>query len=249
MSSAALAAAIAADLASGCTPVLIVASAGTTNAGMIDPLSDCAGLAERHGLWYHVDAAWGGAMIASEKLRGVLTGLERADSATIDAHKWFATTMCCGMFLVRDVGTQSAVFHVAASYMPSHELTVDPYMNSAQWSRRFVGLRLFLSLASAGWAGHAAHIERAVEQAAQIRADLEARGWSVVNDSPLAVLTVVPPPALGSPRTIVERVLKSGRAWVSLARFEERDVVRICVTHGETSEEDLSILLETLTRV
>jgi len=125
---------------------------------------------------------------------------------------------------------------------------VDPYMNSVQWSRRFLGLRLFLSLASAGWAGHAAHIERAVEQAARIRQGLEAHGWSVVNDSPLAVLAAVPPPALGSPRTIVERVLESGRAWVSLARFEERDVVRICVTHGETSEEDLSVLLEALTR-
>jgi aromatic-L-amino-acid decarboxylase len=247
MASAALAAAIDADLASGCVPVLIVASAGTTSAGMIDPLPECADLAQRHGLWCHVDAAWGGAMIASEKLRGALAGLERADSATIDAHKWFATTMGCGMFLVRDAAAPSAVFQVSASYMPSHELSIDPYMNSAQWSRRFLGLRLFLSLASAGWAGHAAHIERAVEQTAQIREGLEARGWSIINDSPLAVLTAVPPPALGAPRTIVERVLKSGRAWVSLARFEERDVVRICVTHGETSAEDLSILLQALT--
>jgi glutamate/tyrosine decarboxylase-like PLP-dependent enzyme len=248
MATAALAEAIAADLEGGCVPVLIVASAGTTNAGMIDPLTDCAELARRHGLWYHIDAAWGGAMIASEKLRGVLAGLEQADSTTIDAHKWFATTMGCGMFLVRDAHSLSPVFQVAASYMPSHELSLDPYMNSAQWSRRFMGLRLFLSLAAAGWEGHAAHIERAVEQTARIRQGLEARGWSVVNDSPLAVLSAVPPAALGSPRTVVERVLESGRAWVSLARFEERDVIRICVTHGETSEEDLSILLEVLTR-
>jgi glutamate/tyrosine decarboxylase-like PLP-dependent enzyme len=246
MSAAALATAIALDRASGRVPVLIVASAGTTNAGMIDPLPACADLAQQHGLWFHVDAAWGGAMIASETLRGALAGLERADSATIDAHKWFATTMGCGMFLLRDASATSAVFNVAASYMPSHELALDPYMNSAQWSRRFLGLRLFLSLASAGWAGHAAHIERAVAQAARIRAGLEARGWSIVNDSPLAVLGAVPPPALGTPGAIVARVLKSGRAWVSLARFEERDVVRICVTHGETSSEDISILLEAL---
>jgi aromatic-L-amino-acid/L-tryptophan decarboxylase len=244
----ALAAAIAADLKNGCVPVLIVASAGTTNAGMIDPLLECAELAQRHGLWYHVDAAWGGAMIASVKLRSALAGLERADSATIDAHKWFATTMGCGMFLARDAKTLSHVFQVSASYMPSHELSIDPYMNSAQWSRRFLGLRLFLSLASAGWAGHAAHIERAVDQTARIRRRLEADGWSVINESPLAVLTVVPPTGAGEPRTIVERVLKSGRAWVSLARFEERDVIRICVTHGETSDEDLTVLVEILTR-
>jgi glutamate/tyrosine decarboxylase-like PLP-dependent enzyme len=248
MAPEALAAAIAADVANGHVPFLIVASAGTTNAGMIDPLAACADLAQRHRLWYHVDAAWGGAMIASEKLRGALAGLERADSATIDAHKWFATTMGCGMFLVRDATAQSDVFQVAASYMPSHEMSLDPYMNSAQWSRRFVGLRLFLSLAAAGWAGHAAHIERAVEQTAQIRSGLEARGWAIVNDSPLAVLSAVPPLARGEPRKVVERVLESGRAWVSVARFEERDVIRICVTHGETSAADIAILIESLTR-
>lgn len=246
MSIAALDAAIEEDKASGRVPVLIVASAGTTNAGMIDPLPQCADLALHHGLWYHVDAAWGGAAIASQRLRGVLAGLERADSATIDAHKWFATTMGCGMFLVRDANAPAAVFNVAASYMPSHEQSVDPYMNSVQWSRRFLGLRLFLSLACAGWEGHAAHVERAVAQAQRVRAGLEARGWSIVNDSPLAVLAAIPPGAPGDARAVVERVLGSGRAWVSLARFEERDVVRICVTHGETSEEDLSILLAAL---
>ncbi|HMK86856.1 MAG TPA: pyridoxal-dependent decarboxylase [Steroidobacteraceae bacterium] len=248
MSIEALAAAIAADQAARCMPFLIVASAGTTNAGMIDPLVECAELARRHGLWYHVDAAWGGALIASERLRGALRGLERADSATIDAHKWFATTMGCGMFLVRDGRAPSSVFHVAASYMPSHEGSVDPYMNSTQWSRRLLGLRLFLSLAAAGWAGHAAHVERAVAQAARIREGLQAKGWSVVNDSQLAVLNAVPPSHLGEARAVVARVLESGRVWVSLAQFEERDVVRICVTHGETSEEDLSILLDTLSR-
>jgi hypothetical protein len=130
--------------------------------------------------------------------------------------------------------------------MPSHELAIDPYMNSVQWSRRFLGLRLFLSLATAGWSGHAAHIERAVLQMARIRAALERLGWVVVNDSPLALITVTPPPALGDARSVVQRVLKSGRAWVSVARFEEQDVIRICVTHGETSDADLAILIEAL---
>jgi glutamate/tyrosine decarboxylase-like PLP-dependent enzyme len=246
MAPGALAAAIQADLAQGCVPVLIVASAGSTNAGMIDPLNECGDLARQYGLWYHIDAAWGGAVIASERLRGALRGLERADSLTVDAHKWFAATMGCGMFLVRDATAPAAVFHVAASYMPSRELSLDPYMNSAQWSRRFLGLRLFLSLASAGWAGHAAHIERAVEQAAWIRRSLEERGWQIANESPLAVLAVVPPAALGEPRAIVARVLESGRAWVSLAKFEDRDVIRICVTHGETSDQDLETLIEAL---
>jgi glutamate/tyrosine decarboxylase-like PLP-dependent enzyme len=246
MAPAALANAIEEDRARGCVPVLMVASAGTTNAGMIDPLEACAELARRHGLWFHVDAAWGGAVIASDRLRGVLAGLEQADSATIDAHKWFATTMGCGMFLTRDPQALSAAFHVSASFMPSREASLDPYMNTPQWSRRFLGLRLFLSLAAAGWAGHAAHIERAVDQTEWIRATLTARGWQVLNDSPLAVLAVVPPAGKASPAAVVERVLRSGRAWVALARFEEREVIRICVTHGETSAADLAILVETL---
>jgi len=246
MSPVALDQRIAQDLAAGRVPFLIVASAGTSNAGMVDPLNACADLAARHNLWYHVDAAWGGAIVASQRLRGAVAGLERADSATIDAHKWFATTMGCGMFIVRDPAALTAAFQVAASYMPSREQSLDPYMNSVQWSRRFLGLRLFLSLASGGWAGHAAHIERAVAQADWIRGELERRGWSIVNDSPLAVLSAVPPAAMGDPRTVVARVLKSGRAWVSLARFEEQDVIRICVTHGETSARDLAILVEAL---
>jgi glutamate/tyrosine decarboxylase-like PLP-dependent enzyme len=246
LSMPALEQAIEKDLATGAVPFLIVASGGTTNAGMIDPLPACAEIARRHRLWYHVDAAWGGAIVASERLRGAMAGLERADSATIDAHKWFATTMGCGMFIARDPTTATAAFQVAASYMPSHELSIDPYMNSVQWSRRFLGLRLFLSLAAGGWAAHAAHIERAVAQTAAIRGELERRGWTVANDSPLALIAVLPPASLGTPRAIVERVLKSGRAWVSLARFEEQDVIRICVTHGETSDADVAILVETL---
>jgi hypothetical protein len=130
--------------------------------------------------------------------------------------------------------------------MQSHELAIDPYMNTIQWSRRFLGLRLFLSLATAGWAGHAAHIERAVAQTAWVRGELARRGWSIVNDSPFALLNVVPPTRLGEPKAVVARVVASGRAWVALARFEERDVIRVCVTHGETSDEDLAILVETL---
>ena len=154
---------IAADRRDGCVPVMIVATAGTTNAGMIDPLVPCAEIAQREGLWHHVDAAWGGGAIASPRLRGLLAGIERADSITIDAHKWFATTMGCGMFLTAHPQALADAFNVSASFMPSHAADLDPYMMSTQWSRRFLGLRLFLSLGAGGWAAHAAHVEHAVE--------------------------------------------------------------------------------------
>ncbi|HEY8288174.1 MAG TPA: pyridoxal-dependent decarboxylase, partial [Acetobacteraceae bacterium] len=140
----ALADAIQSDLSQGCVPVMVVATAGTTNAGMIDPLMACAEIARHFGLWYHVDAAWGGALIASPRLSGLLAGLQEADSLTIDAHKWFAATMGCGMFITRHAPVLSSAFRVSTSYMPSNAASLDPYVNSVQWSRRFVGLRLFL---------------------------------------------------------------------------------------------------------
>jgi glutamate/tyrosine decarboxylase-like PLP-dependent enzyme len=246
MDACALAASIAADRAAGRMPVMVVATAGTTNAGMIDPLSACAEIARANGLWLHVDAAWGGGLIASTALRDALAGIEAADSVTIDAHKWFATTMGCGMFLTPHPEALSAAFRVTTSYMPPNAGGVDPYANSMQWSRRFLGLRLFMSLAAAGWRGHARHVERAVALGAMIEAGLAARGWSIANRSPLAVVCAEPPPGSADPRTIVGRVLGSGAAWVSAAEFEGRPVVRACVTHGETTPDDVAILVSAL---
>ncbi len=239
MSLDALLDAITADLAKGCVPIMIVATAGTTAAGMVDPLLDCAEIARRFDLWYHVDAAWGGALIASDRLRGALGGIDRADSVTIDAHKWFATTMGCGMFITAHPAVLSTVFQVSTSFMPSNAVSLDPYVTSVQWSRRFLGLRLFLSLASGGWAGYGAHVEQSIALAALLRDCLVARGWHMANDPALAVLCAEPPLGSGEVRDVVGRVLASGRAWVSAARFERRDVVRACVTHGETTREDI----------
>ncbi len=223
------------DRASGCVPVMIAATAGTTNAGMIDPLEACAELARSNNLWFHVDAAWGGALIASDRLRHVLAGIERADSVTIDAHKWFATTMGCGMFITLHPHVLSSAFQVSTTFMPSNIPSSDPYVTSVQWSRRFLGLRLFLSLAAAGWTGYGQHVERSIELSALLGADLTTRRWSIVNESPLAVLCVQPPPGSNEVRSIVDQVLASGRAWVGAAAFEGSEVIRICVTHGETT--------------
>jgi glutamate/tyrosine decarboxylase-like PLP-dependent enzyme len=235
------------DKARGCVPVLIVATAGTTNAGMIDPIHRCADLARDHGLWLHVDAAWGGAVLASERLRGALSGIERASSITIDAHKWFATTMGCGMFVTRDPEILSRTFQVSTGFMPSNTATVDPYVTTAQWSRRFLGVRLFLALAAAGWSGYAQHVERAVDLIGRLEELLTERGWRIVNDSSLALLCVEPPPGAADPRTIAGRVLASGRAWIAVAKYEGRDVIRICLTHGEATTDDIDELVDALT--
>jgi len=238
--------AIAEDRAAGAVPVMIVATAGTTGAGMIDPLHACADIAQAEHLWYHVDAAWGGAALASNRLRQALAGMERADSITIDAHKWFATTMGCALFITRHAHLLSEAFHASTSFMPSSVSGVDPYLNSVQWSRRFLGLRLFLALASAGWEGLGAHVERSALVVEKIKERLLGLKWTVANDSVLAVLDAVPPAELGDVRALVRRVVASGRAWVAPTTFEGRDVVRICVTNGETTLADVDALVAAL---
>jgi glutamate/tyrosine decarboxylase-like PLP-dependent enzyme len=222
---------------------MIVATAGTTNAGMIDPLQACGVLARDLGLWYHVDAAWGGGAIASDRFMPLLAGIQSADSMTIDAHKWFATTMGCGMFILKDAALLSSVFQVVTSYMPSNLRHRDPYVTSIQWSRRFLGLRLFLSLAAAGWDGYAGHVEQSVEIAQYMRAELLSRGWEVLNESSLAVLCVRPPPGSADEQSIVSKMLQSGAAWISTAVFEGQLVIRACITHGETTRDDIDAVV------
>jgi glutamate/tyrosine decarboxylase-like PLP-dependent enzyme len=246
MDPAALTAAIAEDRAAGAVPVMVVATAGTTGGGMIDPLHACADIAQAGKLWYHVDAAWGGAALASNRLRPLLAGIERADSITIDAHKWLATTMGCAIFITRHAHLLSEAFHASTSFMPSSVAGVDPYLNTVQWSRRFLGLRLFLALGAAGWDGLGAHVERGVEVVARVKERLVERGWTIANESGLAVLDAVPPATLGDVRALVRRVVASGRAWVAPTTFEGRDVVRICATNGETTLKDVDALVAVL---
>ena len=140
----------------------------------------------------------------------------------------------------------SASFRVSADYMPSNTDGVDPYVTTMQWSRRFLGLRLFMSLAAAGWTGHARHVERAVALAAELEKALRDRRWVIANHSPVAVVCAEPPPGSTDIRTLVGRVLASGTAWVSRATFEQRPVIRACVTNAETGLKEVMALVDAL---
>jgi aromatic-L-amino-acid decarboxylase len=237
-----LRAAIAADRAAGAVPVMIAATAGTTNAGMVDPLSASAAICRAENLWYHVDAAWGGALIASETYKPLLAGIELADSVTIDAHKWFATTMGCGMFLTAHPAMLTEAFSVAASFMPAPAPSLDPYTNTAQWSRRFTGLRLFMSLAAVGWDGHAAHVEHSFSLTRRLGETMESHGWRYLNPESLAVACLLPPAGAPPAREIVAKTLATGAAWVSAANFAGSQVIRACVTNGQTTEADIAVV-------
>jgi glutamate/tyrosine decarboxylase-like PLP-dependent enzyme len=152
---------VAEDRMNGYLPFLVVGTGGTTAAGVIDPLPELGQFCREQGLWFHVDAAWGGSAILSPKLRRYLAGIDSADSITCDAHKWLSVSMGCGMFFCRHPDTVAEAFRADVSYMPGKKVgpVFDPYTTSAQWSRRFIGLKLFLALAQHGEAGYVEMIE------------------------------------------------------------------------------------------
>lgn len=246
MSSEALRDTVERDVANGVLPIMIVGTAGTTIAGMVDPLVDCAAIAEQAGAWFHVDAAWGGGAIASNHSRTRLAGIELASSVTIDAHKWFSTTMACGMFITTKPAVLNKAFGVAAPFMPTSGTALDPYANSVLWSRRFLGLRLFMNLSVSGWQGYALHVERTLMLISLLQKNLEASGWTTENPDSLGVLCMTPPPGFRPVRTIVEEVVASGQVWISAAVFGGKDVLRICITNGHTEPKDIDALVEIL---
>ena len=250
-----LAAQIAKDRRTGAAPFFVVATAGTTNAGVIDPLPRLADLAAREKLWLHVDAAWGGAAVLAPELRPVLNGIERADSITFDAHKWLSVPMAAGIYLTRHRNLLTRTFRIATSYMPrdAAELDiVDPYSHSIQWSRRFIGLKVFLSLAVAGWEGYAAAIRHQTAMGDLLRHELAAAGWKVVNKTRLPVVcfvdgTIPDGASTGHAEALTRAVVTSGKAWISSIRIDDQTAaLRACITNYRTGPEEVRALVETM---
>jgi glutamate/tyrosine decarboxylase-like PLP-dependent enzyme len=244
---------IAADRADGHAPFLVVATAGSTSAGAIDPIAALAEVADRERLWLHVDAAWGGAAALLPELRQALAGIERAGSITFDPHKWLSVPMGAGLFLTRHPGQLERAFRVTAAYMPraGEEQAADPYAHSMQWSRRFIGLKLFLSLAVAGWQGYEEAIRRQVAMGDRLRRGLAEAGWTVVNDTPLPIVCFVrrgggrPVPPL---EAVAADVVASGEAWISTVHLESGTALRACITNYRTGPADVDALIASLGR-
>lgn len=246
------------DRRRGNLPFMMVATAGTTSGGQVDPLPALADLAETEGLWLHVDAAWGGAAALVPELRPLLEGLPRADSLTFDAHKFFSVPMGAGLYLTRHPDILARTCGIATSYMPRDAVgldVVDPFTHSMQWSRRFIGLKVFLSLAVAGWDGYAAAIRHQTAMGALLREELRAHGWRVVNDTPLPVVCFVDARTPHGAEAawlegLAQAVVASGEAWISTTRLDPNTpVLRACITNYRTTEADVRALVHLLDRV
>jgi aromatic-L-amino-acid/L-tryptophan decarboxylase len=242
--------AIAKDKASGAFPFLAVATVGTTSAGVVDPVARLADVASRAGIALHVDAAWGGlAAFVPELASLLLDGCARADSITFDAHKALSVPMAAGMFLTRHAGALAAAFGPAkrASYMP-RDASRDPYARSMQWSRRFIGLKVLLSLATFGLDGYASSLRHQVSMGALLRSRLKADGWEICNDSALPVVCFTDGTRSDGRKTaylnaVVRHLVSSGCAWISMTRVAGgARFLRACVTNHQTGPCDIDAL-------
>lgn len=243
------------DLERGFAPFMVVGTAGTTNAGVVDPLPELADFCRERGLWFHVDAAWGGAAVVSERLRSHLAGIERSDSITCDAHKLFSVPNGGGMFFCRRPPAVHRAFHVEAHYVPDQadDGRVYPFVSTLQWGRRMIGLKLFMTLAELGLPSVARRIEHQARMGDYLRRRLLARGWRLLNETPLPVVCFTHP-RLGetgiSTADVVKRVKSEQIGWISKTLLRgSTPALRASITSFHTREEDVDVLVDGLDRV
>jgi len=268
--------AIEADRAAGLRPVAIAAVAGSTNTGAIDRIEELAAVANNEGLWLHVDAAYGGAARLSARDAGRVPGLHLADSITIDPRKWFFQAYDLGAILVRDGRHLRATFDRSPEYYRGGETTtsrgtpgsddepLNYYKLGFEGTRRFRGLKLWMSWKHLGTSGLGRLVARNLDIAAYLAArcaeavDLEAYPTdpelSVVCFRHLpggaAAAAELPGEALDAHQDRLAADLEaSGDGWLSTTTLRGRTYLRAGVVNYLTTESDIDRLLETLRRL
>ena len=251
-----LEAAIERDRAAGVRPLAVCATAGTTTTGSIDPLPEIADAARRHGLWLHVDAAYGGAVVLSDELGGLLDGVQRADSLAVDPHKWLYTAQSAGCVLVREFGVLSRSFHSDASYIWLDEAArkgVDFAMHGPQFSRGFAALKVWISLLAHGRAAYGRRIAHDVALASYLGELVEEHpDFELMCEPRLSICCFRYRPAgwRGSAERLdrlnerlMTAIMADGRVYCSNAVIDGRFGLRACIVNFRTEAEDVERLL------
>lgn len=170
--------------AAGRAPFAVVATAGTTVVGAIDPLEEIAAIARKHDVWLHVDAIFGGALRVSRRHRDLLKGIESADSVTFNPHKWWYVARTCSLAMFRDEAAMRRHFRVPAPYM-GHEDGVNLGEISLQGSRESEVLKLWLTLRHGGREGLERWVDHDMEAARRCVGELRRRPWMELAAEPV----------------------------------------------------------------
>jgi aromatic-L-amino-acid decarboxylase len=249
----------------------VVATAGTTNAGVVDPLGPIGRLARRAGAHYHVDAAYGGALLLSRLHRDRLRGIELADSVTIDPHKWLFQPFSLGGLFVRDRRALARSFRTDPGYLRKsldpEPNRVDFYHYSLEGSRPFRGLKLWLSLTTLGRAGMAALVDRTIEVTRHLERTVRAHACFELCAAPVELASVcfryVPRWARGASAPhgmrargrlngvqveLQQEVERRGFAWFPAVVLRGDVYLRLGISNYRTSERDVDDTLAYIRR-
>lgn len=261
--------AIAEDVAAGRRPFCVVANAGTTNTGAVDPLGPVADVCAAYGMWMHVDGAYGAAAVLTPVGKKALAGMERADSITFDPHKWLFQPFEIGCVLVRDLRHLRQAFSVHdddhGEYLEDVGRIVGEemifYEHGVQLSRSFRALKLWMTLRVFGVRAMRAAIARGINLAEETERMLRADPrYEIVTPAQLGIVTFVPrSEGLGLAernawiQRTVDAVLADGYAMMTSTTVFGRNVLRMCLINPKTTEEDvrrtLSLVAEIAARV
>ena len=240
--------AIAKDRLEGNQPFCIIATAGTTNTGTVDPLDDIADVCEKENLWMHVDGAYGGAAILSKKGAKTLRGIERADSLTVDPHKWFYQPYEIGCLLVKDSSWLSNTFSEKPEYLrdiEGNESEINFYDYGIQLTRRFRALKFYMSIKTYGLDAFKKAVTYNIDLAEQTEDLLrKSKSWEVISPATLAVINYRYNPIglhLSEQeldklnQEISARVTKSKEALLVTTVLQNQVVLRMCLINPRTT--------------
>jgi aromatic-L-amino-acid/L-tryptophan decarboxylase len=257
-----LAAAISSDLAAGHRPVAVVASAGTTNTGAIDPLREIAEVCRRHGLWLHVDGAYGALALLSQRYHGELTPLALADSLAFDPHKWMSVPYEAGLVLVRDGEALRATFSLVPEYLRIDTQSEGSSVHGPPWlseygflqTRGFLALKVWMALKHAGLVGYAQAVEHDLALAEHLASRVDASPRLELAAPPslsIVCFRYVPAALAGDNerlnelnRRLLEHVQRSGQAFLSSTTLNGRLVLRACIVNYRSTRADIDHLVD-----
>lgn len=256
MDAARLAAVVAADRQAGLRPWLVVASAGTTDTGAIDPLDAIADVAEAAGCWLHVDAAYGGFFMLTAEGRAALRGIERSDSTILDPHKSLFLPWGSGMVLVRDVTALVRANRYAGHYMQDsvrNTAELSPAEVSPELSRPFRALRMWLPLMVLGTAPFRAALEEKLLLTRYFHREVQTLGFQVGPEPDLTVATFRwAPDGTGEVEadlmneSLVEAIRRDGRVFMTSTRVNDRFMIRMALLNHRTHKRDVDLALRVL---
>lgn len=248
--------AIAKDRLEGWTPICIIASAGTTNTGTVDPLEEISRICKREDLWYHVDGAYGGAAMLSKKRSKCLKGIEYADSLTVDPHKWFFQPYEIGCLLVKNHKWLSTTFSETPEYLRDIEgnaSEINFHEHGIQLTRRFRALKFYASIKTFGLASFRNAVEYSIELAESVELRLRKSPlWEVVTHANLAILNFRYNPIhfeLSEKdldivnQKIVKHIMLSREAILATTVLNQQVVLRMCLINPRTSLKDVKDVL------